>query len=275
LGSKQISMSHNDIFQRLWADYTLQNPTTKKVYELLTAEGETVVNDHIAFRTFRHPGIGVDKLAHIFIENGYEYIGNYHFEAKKLYAKHFEHRTDKVAPRVFISELLTGEFSPFLQKVVGDWIKKISPEMNNSDDLIYAGNVSGTPTYAVYEQLRLESEYAAWLYVNGFRANHFTVSVNRLRKFDSMRKVNAFLKSHGFALNDAGGEVQGTPEDLLEQSSIRAGMIKFIFTEGEYEIPGCYYEFAKRYPDANGKLYSGFIAKSADKIFESTNFYRK
>jgi hypothetical protein len=41
--------------------------------------------------------------------------------------------------------------------------------------------------------------------------------------------------------------------------------------EGLKEIPGCYYEFAKRYPDADGKLYSGFIAKSADKIFESTD----
>ena len=75
-------------------------------------------------------------------------------------------------------------------------------------------------------------------------------------------------------LNDAGGEIQGTPDELLEQSSIRAGMVKFRFTEGEFEIPGCYYEFAKRYPDSDGKLYSGFIAKSADKIFESTNFYR-
>jgi hypothetical protein len=87
--------------------------------------------------------------------------------------------------------------------------------------------------------------------------------------------VNAFLKSHGFLLNDAGGEIQGTPEELLEQSSIRAGMVKFQFTGGENEIPGCYYEFAKRYPDSDGKLYSGFIAKSADKIFESTNFYKK
>jgi hypothetical protein len=52
-------------------------------------------------------------------------------------------------------------------------------------------------------------------------------------------------------------------------------MVRFLFTEGEFDIPGCYYEFARRYPDADGKLYSGFIAKSADKIFESTNFYKK
>jgi hypothetical protein len=147
--------------------------------------------------------------------------------------------------------------------------------MKNSDELIHAGNISGIPSYQVYEKLRTESEYAAWLYVNGFCANHFTVSVNRLKKFDTIGKVNAFLKSNGFLLNDAGSEIQGTPEELLEQSSIKAGMVMFRFTEGEFEIPGCYYEFAKRYPDSDGKLYSGFIAKSADKIFESTNFYKK
>ncbi|MEJ2595547.1 MAG: DUF1338 domain-containing protein, partial [bacterium] len=40
---------------------------------------------------------------------------------------------------------------------------------------------------------------------------------------------------------------------------------------GIFSIPSCYYEFARRYPDASGKLYGGFIAKSADKIFEITD----
>lgn len=268
-------MTYKDIFDRLWEGYTLQNPSTRKVYDLFTSQGETVVNDHVAFRTFRHSAIGVDKLSGIFLEHGYVFKGDYHFVAKKLYAKHFEHCTDPLAPRVFISELLTEEFSLFLQQTVRDWVSGIPASMAGSDDLIYAGNVYGIPSFEVYEKLRSESEYAAWLYVNGFCANHFTVSVNHLKKYDSVQKVNAFLKSHGFLLNDAGGEVQGTPEELLEQSSIRAGMVQFTFTEGPREIPGCYYEFARRYPGSDGKLYSGFIAKSADKIFESTNFYKK
>jgi hypothetical protein len=269
------TMKHKDIFDRLWKDYTTRNPSTKKVFDLFCAEGETVINDHIAFRTFRSEAIGVDKLARIFLKNGYEFKGDYHFETKKLYAKHFEHQTDPEAPRVFISELLVDEFSPFLQQTVKKWIGQIPVSLCDSDELIYAGNVSGIPSFAVYEKLRDESEYAAWLYVNGFCANHFTVSVNGLKKLDTVQKINAFLKSHGFLMNNAGGEIQGTPEELLEQSSIRAGMVKFSFMEGEFEIPGCYYEFALRYPDHDGKRYSGFIAKSADKIFESTNFYKK
>jgi hypothetical protein len=167
------------------------------------------------------------------------------------------------------------EFSEFLRSTFAEWISRIPQNLLSSDELIYSGNVSGIPSYEVFEKLRRESEYAGWLYVNGFCANHFTVSVNGLKKFDSVQKVNTFLKSHGFMLNDAGGEIQGNPEELLEQSSIKAGIISVKFREGIFEIPGCYYEFARRYPDTDGKLYSGFIAKSADKIFESTNFYKK
>jgi hypothetical protein len=270
-----MMMIHNSIFNRLWKDYTTQNPDTKKVYDLFIAEGETIVNDHIAFRTFNHPAINVDALARVFLKNGYEFRGEYRFEQKKLLAKHYEHSTDVSAPRVFISELLVEEFSEYLRSRVAEWVSGIPQDLIHSDELIYAGNVSGTPSFEVYEKLRQESEYAAWLYVNGFCANHFTVSVNSLKKFDTIQKVNAFLKSKGFLLNDAGGEIQGTPAELLEQSSIKAGMVPVTFSEGTYHIPGCYYEFAKRYPDSDGKIYSGFIAKSADKIFESTNFYKK
>lgn len=268
-------MNYQDIFKRLWQDYTVQNPDTKRVYDLFVAEGETVINDHIAFRTFNHPLINIDVLAKVFLANGYEFKGDYKFEQKKLFAKHFEHSSDPLAPRVFISELLVEEFSPELQKIVLDWVEKIPRQLLDSNDLIYAGNNSGVPSYSVYEKLRNESEYAGWLYVNGFCANHFTVSINHLKHLDTIQKVNDFLKRHGFLLNDSGGEIQGTPEELLEQSSIKAGMVPVNFVEGTFEIPGCYYEFAKRYPDSDGKLYSGFIAKSADKIFESTNFYKK
>jgi hypothetical protein len=268
-------MDYKDIFSKLWLNYTNQNPANLQVYNAFESEGETVVNDHIAFRTFNHPLIGVDALSKVFLDNGYVFKGDYHFETKKLFAKHFEHSTDEFAPRVFISELLTEHFSPFLQEIVKKWVNAIPGEVLSSGELIYAGNVTGVPSYTVYEKLREESEYAAWLYVNGFCANHFTVSVNSLKKFNSIQKVNSFLKSKGFLLNDGGGEIQGTPGELLEQSSIKAGMVRFSFQEGIYEIPGCYYEFALRYPDTDGKLYSGFIAKSADKIFESTNFYTK
>ena len=79
------------------------------------------------------------------------------------------------------------------------------------------------------------------------------------------------MKTLGFKLNPFGGEIKGTPEELLEQSSTMAESLNVQFADGVYAIPACYYEFAKRYAMPNGQLYQGFVASSADKIFESTN----
>ena len=95
-----------------------------------------------------------------------------------------------------------------------------------------------------------------------------------MKTLATLEEVNQLLKVNGFLLNDSGGEIKGTPSELLEQSSTRSEMIQVNFSDGIQEIPGCYYEFARRYPDADGHLYSGFIAKSADKIFESTDKIR-
>jgi hypothetical protein len=263
----------SSFFDRLWNDYTTQNADVKKVYDLFVSGGEKVVNDHIAFRTLNHPRIGIDVLAKVFLQQGYEYRNSYEFESKHLDAKHFEHTTDPLMPRVFISELRLQDFSPELQQVALEMVNRIPESLIESGELIFSGVSWETPSFGVYEKLRDESEYAAWFYINGFRANHFTVSVNQLKNND-IYAVNQWLKENGFLMNNPENEVQGSPEELLEQSSIKAGLIEIDFVEGKFKVPGCYYEFAKRYPLPDGRLYSGFIAKSADKIFESTDFYK-
>ncbi|MGC9343917.1 MAG: DUF1338 domain-containing protein [Bacteroidales bacterium] len=267
-------MELTDIFERLWKDYTDQNPSALKVYNLFTSKGETVVNDHIAFRTFDDPRIDINILAKPFIERGYRMAGKYNFDKKHLFARHYELPGDDKAPRIFISQLITKEFSGTVQQMVKRSVDGIESSVLNSEELIFSGNVFGEPEYALYEKLREESEYAAWMYVFGFRANHFTVSVNYLKKYNTLEKVNKLVKENGFPLNTSGGEIKGTSEQLLRQSSTLADIVDINFKEGIRKIPACYYEFAQRYADNNGKLYSGFIAQSADKIFESTN-YRK
>ena len=268
-------MKYEKIINKLWEIYTIQNPSVQKIYDLFVSHGEEVVNDHIAFRTFENSRIDIDVLSKVFRENGYIEKGQYKFEKKKLFAKHFEHREDENAPRIFISQLLISEFSEYLQDVVKQSIDKIPEELFGSGKLIYSGNLWGPPSFEIYNKLKVESEYAAWLYVYGFCANHFTVSINHLNNFRKIEEVNTLLKNKGFSLNDSGGEIKGTPEQLLEQSSIKAEPVSVDFSAGRKEIPGCYYEFAKRYPGSDGMIFSGFLADSADKIFESTDFYEK
>lgn len=264
-------MTTTQIFDKLWTEYTERTPSAQKIKDLFTNIGNTVYNDHVAFRTFDDERVNIDVLSKPFIDAGYEEKGDYVFEAKKLYAKHFEHKIDKNAPRVFISQLKTGEFSNGLQDTVKRLIDSISKQDLKPEELVFKGRLWEQPGLSVYEKLQEESEYAAWLYVNGFCSNHFTVDVNKLDTFSTLQEVNDFLKTNNYKMNTSGGEIKGSPEQFLEQSSIMADKIPVSFKETTQNITSCYYEFAFRHPMANGELYSGFIAKSADKIFESTD----
>lgn len=102
--------------------------------------------------------------------------------------------------------------------------------------------------------------------------NHFTVSINALQKFTTIEAVNSLLKQHGFALNSVGGEIKGSPELKLQQSSTLADKVEFSFGDQQKAvIPSCFYEFALRHPLADGTLFDSFIEGNADKIFESTH----
>lgn len=255
--------------QKMWTDYIRLNPQAEKIHRLFQQNGEQVQNDHIALRTFNHPKLGLSSLAGHFLNFGYRQAEQeYFFKEKKLYARHFEHPDH--GTKIFISELELDKVSPFVRETINNCIEQIPPAALAREDFVYSGKHWVT-SYQTYQKLAAESEYAAWVYAYGFRPNHFTVSINALRSFTDINQLNAFLKMHNFKLNTSGGEVKGTPSELLEQSSTMAAEIPVQFGDGVYLIPGCYYEFAKRYPTSDGRLYQGFIAKSADKIFESTN----
>ncbi len=258
---------YQPLFEALWQQYCAVTPSAAAIHQLL-GQGLPLVNDHIALRTFAAEPLGLNNLAQAFIDCGYVAKGEYHFEAKKLYARHFEH-PDAGAPKVFISELLVAQCSPTLQQIVAGLLQQL-PASLPLDLLPWAGRLWQL-SQAEYQTLAAESEYAAWLAAWGFRANHFTVSVNALAGQPTLAQVNQRLQQAGFRLNCSGGEIKGSAQACLEQSSTLADRVEVEFSDGRLEIPGCFYEFARRYPLPSGELYSGFVAASADKIFESTD----
>jgi hypothetical protein len=263
-------MELQKLLEEMWLDYCKLNPQVKAIYDFLTDRGEQPVNDHIALRTFRAPGLGITPLAATFVDLGYKKMGDYTFPEKKLFAEHFEPGPELPphSPKVFISELILDDFSLLFRQTIQALLRQMPPISGKMSPLM------GRPwriSYSQYELLAKESEYASWVAAHGFRPNHFTVFVNSLKTFSSLEELNTALESQGFVLNTSGGKIKGSPKELLEQSSTMAAKIPVRFDDGVFEIPGCYYEFARRYPDASGKLYQGFIPSSADKIFESTN----
>jgi hypothetical protein len=257
-------MKTEQFLNKLWENYISYAPSAEKISKLF---GEVVTNDHIAFRTFNLDKCSIRKQADYLSSYGYKVCGDYFFEQKRLEAIHLEN-DNPVHPKIFLSQLRSEDFSDELRIIMKDVLNGMSEE---EPEKLFLGGRTWNIDYTKYELLASESEYASWLYVWGFCPNHFTVSVNHLKSFNELDAVNSLIKTNGYKLNSSGGEIKGSIEELLEQSSTMADKVKVQFTELDTEVPSCYYEFAKRYPDTNGRLYQGFVSKSADKIFESTN----
>lgn len=266
-------MTTHELLEALWRDYVASTPQAERIHALLAGRGETIRNDHVALRTFDAPGIGIATLARVFEAHGWvQQRDEYTFPTKHLRARYWRH-PDPALPKVFISELVLAEMSSALQARVAALLAQLPPEFGARADLPWAGR-PWQVTHGEYEALLAESEYAGWVAAFGFRVNHFTVDVNTLATFPDLVALNTFLVEHGFTLNDAGGTIKGTVAERLEQSSTRADSVEVAFTDRTARIPSCYYEFAKRYPLPSGELFQGFVATSADKIFESTDTRR-
>lgn len=269
-------MPIDGLFEKLWKDYSAMNGQAEAIHAALEKRREKVVNDHVAFRTFNLPKVNIEVLAEFFKKLGYKDASGkgYDFAEKKLFARHYEHPEPDL-PKVFISELVLEKCSPFLQKTIKDLVEHIPASLALNADFL----ISGTPwkkiSWKTYQDLLTESEYAAWMAAFGFRVNHFTVFFNSLKTFKDFKELNGFIKSVGFKMNEAGGEIKGSPAVFLEQSSTLAYPVRVKFIDREETIPACYYEFARRYPMKDGKLFQAFLPESADKIFESTDYRKK
>jgi len=262
-------MTIPDLLDILWRDYVTSTPQAERIHELLAERGETVRNDHVALRAY--DAVGIATLARPFEALGWQPRDSYRFDDKHLRARYWQH-PDPALPKVFISELCTSELSEAAQLAIAGLVAQLPAGFTERDDLPWAGR-PWRLTNADYTALLAESEYAGWVAAFGFRVNHFTVDVGSLQTFPDLNALNAFLVEHGFSLNDAGGTIKGTPADHLEQSSTRADAIDVAFSDATVRIPSCYYEFAKRYPLPSGEPFQGFVPRSADKIFESTDVH--
>ncbi len=260
------------------------------IKEGLIQHADEIENDHIAFRTMGVKHLGIESLEKIFLHLGYKKMDHYVFKEKKLDAYWYAPPSPGF-PRIFISELRVKDLSPETQSLIHSYTDEVRSDPVDAIDLndplaidqfLHSG-LWRTPTFADFQALGKESEYAAWVIYNRYYLNHFTVSVHNLPEpHNQLEKFNAFLEKNGFVLNDSGGKIKASPDGYLRQSSTVARKVEARFAEGESQlIAGSYVEFAER-----GVLKEfqhlpkdqirrehrreGFEAGNADKIFEST-----
>lgn len=248
----------------------------------------TVAFDHFAFRTFGTRGLGISSIGTWFVDLGYVESPDYlEFPKKKLRAKWYSPPSEAL-PRIFVSELKVEEMSQQTQRLIA---KYASGSGLASTVLGRYGPVTGLlgcmpwgpVDRADYETLAAESEYAAWVLLNGYALNHTTVSVHRLQGLQGgIEAVNTHLQAEGLVFNEEGGVTKVSPDGLLLQSSTVADSVEFAFADGSVVlVPGSYIEFAERLvlpeyaslPEdeiSERHRRDGFEVSSADKIFEST-----
>jgi len=257
----------DDFYTLLWQQYIAICPQALSIHHLFEREGEVLVNDHVAFRTFANSPISIDNLEPEIFALGYQYFDSYQFKEKKLTARCYVH-TD-TPTKIFISQLHWHELNAGAQHIINKLIKSITVE---TQPTLCSGRLWLLPSYQDYLTLLAQSEYAAWLTIWGLRANHFTLFINRLKIYTDLSEVVDLLLRHDYKLNSTGGIIKGNKEQLLIQASTLADKQKVKFDDGlEQLITTCYYEFAERFEQTDGELFQGFVTTNADKIFESTD----
>ena len=261
-------MRPEDFFERLWEGYATVAPRAATLRRSLEARGEAVLNDHVAVRTFGASPIDIEHLEPRILELGYRVFEDYNFVAKSLSARAYVYDP---YPRIFLSELKREQLSQPTQATLQSLVQQIPTDAASDTSVFWSGCLWEPISWQVYEQLAAESEYAGWLSAMGMCANHFTVHVNALKTFRDLDVLLDWVEAQGFPLNLSGGRVKGDPSVLLCQGSTLADRKEVHFADGFHTIPTCYYEFAQRFPQSDGQLYNGFVAASADSIFESTH----
>ena len=275
-------MDSQQFFDHLWQDFVGLAPQAADICRKLTQQGEQVVNDHVAFRTFNRAPLNIASLETMIFSLGYQRLESYHFKNKHLNAWSYMKPSagGREEPLIFFSELDVMALSAQSQEIIDRLIEEVIGQFEGVERLrasfqdrpLFAeGRLWSMISYAEYEHLLKESEYAAWLALHGFHANHFTVSLNHLTHYKSVESMLTWVESEGFTVNASGGRVKGGADLLLEQGSTMADQVEVTFGCGHRcKVPGCFYEFALRYPTPEGALFMGFVEGNADKIFEST-----
>jgi hypothetical protein len=289
------------LFDRLWSRYRARVSYVRQYEQLIADHGARFTNDHIAFRTLASadPATGIFTLGRIFEALGYRAVGCYQFADKHLGSLHYEHAHPEL-PKLFISELKTWECSPPSRQILARYARahraplpaRVLDELYRLDALssprraklldIVDRQIAKLPWDRPAKKdvlaLAAESQFGAWVLVNGYEVNHFTASVDShgVAALDDIEKVQAAMIAAGIPMKP---QIEGARGSRLRQTSTEAVLVPTAVKEGGRTIKMpwtyAYFEIAERpltLDQATGRheRYRGFVATQATQLFEMT-----
>lgn len=300
LTAKQITAL---LLDGLWEQYLKRVSYAQKYVDLVLAKGGTVVNDHIALRTFNtHTGEqpeGIRAIKHIIECLGYIPADKYDFKKKKLKARHFEH-PDPMFPKIFVSQLEVEQLPGWAQQLIKNSVKdtayilsdrtiellailkqngelpKLAAEALVDDLVQYFRRPWAVPKKEDVLKLNDVSQYAAWVLLHGNSVNHFTAFINHqnVEEWPDLQTTCNGLAAAGVPMKES---LEGEKGSKLQQSATQA-------VKEEVEVKGedgkekicwtyAYYELAERgmiTKDGKEILFTGFLGEQATHLFDMT-----
>jgi hypothetical protein len=290
-----------ELFDTLWERYRNRMEYVRMYEKVLEQNKATFVNDHIAFRTMacEKPMAGLFMISRIFEALGYSMANCYEFPDKHFSSIHFQHPNPQF-PKLFITQLKTWELSAQARTTIQNAIAAHRPAL--ADDLM--AQLYGLEKVSASDRSKLletlvryfaelpwprpkknavlaldkESQFAAWVLVNGYDVNHFTASVNShgVPSLDDVEKVQAAMVAAKIPMKK---EIEGERGSKFRQTSTEAVVVPVKVKDGTktVEIPWtyAYFEIADRplmKNPATGKMerFEGFLGAQATNLFDMT-----
>lgn len=247
----------------------------RRYEEMTRARGRRFVNDHVAFRSIAWGPHGIHSVSRLFEALGYQAAGCYEFPDQKLGARHYQHPNSRF-PKIFISELKSWELSPAARRIVARSLRGHRPPLGEDLPPLsralrhFSALPWQPPRRADVEALNRESQYGAWVLLNGYDVNHFTAAV------DDIERAAADLRRAGVPMKDI---IEGAAGSALRQTSTAAVVLPMKVRQGRRvaTMPWtyAYFELAERPllkdPRA-GKTsrFEGFFGSQAAELFKMT-----
>ncbi|WP_163322906.1 DUF1338 domain-containing protein [Draconibacterium mangrovi] len=291
------------LLTRLWVMYLDRVSYAREYQRLVNEKGGSVVNDHIAFRTFNtHTGEqpeGIRAIKHIISCLEYVPVEKYNFKKKKLNAVHFEH-PDPMFPKLFVSQLEVEELPEWAQQIIKNTVKetpyllsdesisllatlkkkgelpRVAGEMLVKDLAQYFRRPWNVPRKDDVLKVNDVSQYAAWVLLHGNAVNHFTAFVNyqNVSEWPDLETTCKGLADAGIPMKEA---LEGEKGSKLQQSATLAVKeeVEVKGEDGIEKMPWtyAYYELAERglvIENGEEKLFSGFLGDQARHLFDMT-----
>lgn len=291
------------LLESLWNKYISRVSYAKRYMDLVLEKGGTVVNDHIALRTFNtHTGEqpeGIRAIKHLLNYLGYVPVEKYEFKKKKLKAVHFEH-PNELFPKIFVSQLEVELLPEWARQIINNTVRD-TPYLisDQSLELLAILKEEGEMPKVAAEALVLDltqyfrrpwqapakedvlkindvSQYAAWTLLHGNSINHFTALINNqgVKEWPDLEATCKGLEVAGIPMKET---IEGEKGTKLRQSATQAVKedVDVMGEDGPDKINWtyAYYELAERdYVEENGirKLFSGFLGDQATHLFDMT-----